>query len=451
MSTEVTVDSIRNCLEGAVPAAIATCAADGTPNVSFLSQVHYLDSDHVALSYQFFNKTRQNILANPHATLQIIDPDTVAQYRLSLRYLRTETSGGLFETMKAKLAGIASHVGMQDVFRLLGADVYRVCAIEHVPTTTLSAAKRNRSLLSATRQMCERLVTCKDMAGLLDHALANLNSLFGIEHAMVMMLDEEGRRLYTVASLGYSESGVGSEVALGEGVIGVAARERIPIRITHMTSEYSYSRAARESVRQSGLTWDNATEIPFPGLAPPHSQIALPITISSRVIGVLFAESSQDMRFCYDEEDALATIAVQLGAMLQSLQPAAADEGPSSVVMTPAQVGPPATIRFYATDSSVFIDNDYLIKGVAGAIFWKLARDFLQNGRTEFTNRELRLAADISLPEITENLEARLILLQRRLAERCAFIRIEKTGRGRFHFGVSRPLILEDVPRSGPR
>jgi len=99
-------------------------------------------------------------------------------------------------------------------------------------------------------------------------------------------------------------------------------------------------------------------------------------------------------------------------------------------------------IRHYAVDDSVFIGNDYLIKGVAGAIFCTLVADFIDKGRTDFTNRELRLDPRIRLPDITDNLEARLILLLRRLAERGTEVRIEKTGRGRFRLLVERPLTL---------
>jgi len=48
----------------------------------------------------------------------------------------------------------------------------------------------------------------------------------------------------------------------------------------------------------------------------------------------------------------------------------------------------------------------------------------------------------IRLPDITDNLEARLILLQRRMAERTTFLALEKTGRGRFRFRVDRPVEL---------
>ena len=120
------LDAIRACLEGAIPAVMATCDSDGTPNVTYLSQAEYVDAQHLALSFQFFNKTRHNVLANPVVELLVIHPAHGAMYRINARYLRTETDGALFERMKAKLAGIASHTGMSGVFRLRGADLYAV-------------------------------------------------------------------------------------------------------------------------------------------------------------------------------------------------------------------------------------------------------------------------------------------------------------------------------------
>jgi adenylate cyclase len=441
----LSLQAIRACLEGAAPSAAATCAPDGTPNVSILSQVHFVDDAHVALSFQFFNKTRANVLANPRAAVLVIHPETAAQYRLELEYLRTETEGPLFESMKAKLAGIASHTGMSGVFRLLGSDIYRVLEIAAVPGHPLPAPPPRRNVLSALRLCADRMSRCADFGALVDDVLAGLEALLDIRHAMVLMLDGSGQRLYTVASRGYAQSGVGSEIAIGCGVIGVAAAQRTPIRISHMTAEYSYGRAIRESVEREGIG-GLETAIPLPGLPDSRSQLAVPIVGGGRLLGALYVESPDDLRFGYDDEDALVALAAQLGLAIHVLQQAGdAAEEPASAVSGAPPDGAPVLIRHFRADDSVFIGDDYLIKGVAGAIFRKLVGDYVASRRTDFTNRELRLDPAIRLPDLGDNLEARLILLERRLAERSPFLRIEKTGRGRFRLRVARPVKLVEV------
>jgi len=328
---------------------------------------------------------------------------------------------------------------MSKVFVLRGSDVYRVLDINCAAPSAAECGPAQVSRLPALRACADRLAKCAELGPLLDELLAGLKQHFDIAHALVLMFDAANQRLYTVASLGYAESGVGSEVALGAGVIGVAAQERTPIRIGFLTGDYAYSRALRESLGEDG-----EKEIPFPGLAAPHSQLAVPIAVRGQLLGVLYVESEQKLRFTYEDEDALMALAGQLGFAMQLFEQNAEcqEDQPDASLAQHAQ-GAAIEVRRYATDNSVFVDGEYLIKGVAGAILWKLLSDHNQ-GRSEFTNRELRLDASLRLPDVSDNLEARLILLQRRLAERCPYLRIAKTGRGRFKLVVERPVALAD-------
>jgi len=441
----IPLNTLRDLMEGAVPSTVATCAPDGTPNVSFVSQLHYVDEAHVALSYQFFSKTRQNVLANSRASVLTINAETGAQYRFELQYLRTETEGALFESMKAKLAGIASHTGMTGVFRLLGSDLYRVLDVEKLSGGETAAPPRP-SLLPAVRAVAQRIARCTDLARLLDELLSALESTLGIRHAMVLLTDARNRQLYTVASRGYTQSGVGAEIAFGDGVLGVAAQACTPSRLTHAAADYSYGRTVRERAEAGGLADALTAQIPFAGLERSGSQLAVPIVCGGQVIGVLYVESPEERRFRYDDEDALVALAPQIALAIRLLQQTEDrdEETAAESGEPPRAAGATITIRHYAENDSIFVGDEYLIKGVAGAIFWKLLRQFTREGRTEFTNRELRLDPAIRLPELSENLEARLILLQRRLTERCSFIRLDRSGRGRLRLIVTQPLRLQE-------
>ncbi len=440
--------SLRPCFEGAVPASIATCAADGTPNVTKLSHVHFVDDRHVALSYQFFNKTRQNLLETGRATVEVVDPVTAAHYHLQLEYLHTETEGPLFETMKARLAAIASHTGMSKVFRLLGADLYRVLSIETVGEEPAAQDGAGIEWMSRLRTLAAELSGCSDLAHLLDMALEGLERYWEVRHSMVLMLDPRRGVLYTVASRGYPQSGVGSEVLIGEGILGIAARDRICIRLDYAVQEYRYCQSARQRFAASDDASALETEIPFPGLPEPGSQMAVPLLAMGRLLGVLYLESPLEQHFGHDDEDAVALLAGQLALAIDLLNHSAehpAEAGLKSSL--PPARGEPVTVRHFPADHSVFVDGDYLIKGVAGAILWKLLREQQETGRTDFTTRELRLDGSLKLPDIVDNLDARLILLQRRLAERCPALAVEKTGRGRWRLKLERPVYLRDMPR----
>jgi adenylate cyclase len=144
------LSQISACFEGLIPAEIATAAADGTPNVTHLSRVHMVDDEHVALSNQFFSKTIQNLAVNPRACVGVIDPFTYDSYRLVLRYERTERRGPLFDRMRRDIDAIAALTGMEGVFKLRSADVYRVVELDLVRTAVHEQSDGdNRATLEA--------------------------------------------------------------------------------------------------------------------------------------------------------------------------------------------------------------------------------------------------------------------------------------------------------------
>ena len=128
----VPLEEIASCFEGVIPSPFCTCSADGMPNITYLSIVHRVDSNHVALSFQFFNKTRKNLMENPQAQVILVEPATFRQFQLDLVYECTLTEGPVFERMRVHVDAVASQTGMTGIFALRGADIYRVVSCRPV-------------------------------------------------------------------------------------------------------------------------------------------------------------------------------------------------------------------------------------------------------------------------------------------------------------------------------
>jgi hypothetical protein len=133
MTTARLPQEMRAVLANGLPAVIVTCSADGTPNVTIISQVYYVDETHVALSFQFFNKTIRNVRENPRAWAGMTDYIGQADWTLELAFERSETEGSIFDAMDMQIEAIASATGMSGIFKLRAADIYRVCAVEKLP------------------------------------------------------------------------------------------------------------------------------------------------------------------------------------------------------------------------------------------------------------------------------------------------------------------------------
>jgi len=437
------------CFQGVVPSAVATADRNGIPNVTYCSQVYFVDDSHVALSCQFFNKTRRNLDENPAASVEVIDPLTLQAYRLRVRFERSEKSGPLFDSMSLRIDAIASHTGMQGIFRLIAADVFEVVACEIVEgflTEAPADVPDHVSLEGARTEMrglqlvSERINGATNLESLLAVVLEALEEDFGFAHTSVLLYDEASRRLTALASRGYGESGIGAEVAVGEGLIGTVARDRKLLRLTSLEGDLRYARAIRREAA-ADRSVSPGEEIPLPGLPGAQSVLIIPLTVGARLIGVIAAEDRDPMRFNEWHEAYLGVIANQIALGIDRMI-----EHTDDAVEMPAAVGSAAVVEaacaaargacrrltYYRNDDSIFVDDEYLIRNIPARILWKVLGESKRTGRTEFSNRELRVDVALGLPPVKDNLESRLILLRHRLQEKCPELAIVSTGRGRF-------------------
>jgi hypothetical protein len=481
----VTLESLAACLQGLLPAQLFTCSADGVPNAAYLSHVDYVDAGHVALSFQFFNKSRRNVAENPQALVFVIDPDTGSGWSLRLEYVRSETSGPLFDRMALRIEAIASYCGLKGIFKLRAADVYRVKEIapvaEEVGLLRAGTAAGQHTpdpvfTVRALQDLSQRIHGADSLEALLDSILAGIEESFGFRYSMILGPTEQDGVLVTMATRGYGDRGVGSEVRYGEGIGGLVAEARKPIRISGLMRGMLYALAMHQAPHEGHLT-RLARQIPVPGLPQPESQLGVPLLVRGELVGVLCLESEIPYRFHEEDKASIELLGSYLAIAIQNMQwreraadtapeiaePGAADTAPGIAepgaaaaglappVIAPPGIAEPASVAveerrhhlvFYAADECILVDSEYLFRGVPAKILWRLLSVREASGREEFTNRELRLDKSLNLPEWKDNLESRLLLLRRRLEQKCPVIRLAPRCRGRFALEVRGAVTL---------
>ena len=447
----VPLESIMPCLQGVIPSWVTTCSAEGVPNASIVSIVHYVDSERVALTRQFMNKTRINLDANPQAQVIVVSPANGDQYALDLHYLRTESEGPIFDAVEANLDAIASMTGMTGVFRLRGVDIHGVLACEPFGDGALVARDRRaeRDMLPLLDEFIRRLSVCGEYAEGVRVGLEALDDLFGFGYSVLLTADERDDRLFAVASNGYASSGVGAEVPIGYGPVGIAAQRRRVVCVPSVTRSRSMNAAIQDSIRRSGGE-PFAAEIELPGLENVDSAAAVPLLARGELVGVLYLESERAGDFGPGNERLLRILGGHLAGALAVLQADRSESAPPEPAPAESPGGEPLAVTYYQADDSVFVDGAYIVKGVPGRILWKLLREHDADGRVSFTNRELRLDERLGLPPGNDNLEARLLVLRKRLAALDCGIALDRVGRGRLALHLGAPLTLSEVPTAGP-
>ena len=227
---------------------------------------------------------------------------------------------------------------MKGIFKLRAADIYEVLSVRKVPEQPGVPAPRGQRrapdavfTMKALHDLAVRLHTAEGLEPVLDSILAGLEEHFGFQHSMILVPGEQPQTLVAIASHGYPSRGAGAEARYGEGITGMVAEARQPIRIAGLMRGILYAYAARSRAEAHGLLTDELT-IPLPGLASPASQLGVPLLARGELVGVLVLESETPYRFHEDDRATVELLGSYLALAIQNamLREAELDDAPAA-------------------------------------------------------------------------------------------------------------------------
>ena len=148
---------------------------------------------------------------------------------------------------------------------------------------------QNQKLFRALIDVGRELAAITDLDHLLSRILEISREVFRYENAIIRLLSEDGETLKSVASFGYSDEVAEKPIALGQGVMGKAAKFGKPYLIQNLSQTDDY----------------------IPGIDSACSELAVPLIARDRVIGVFNVESEKVEAFSAGDCDALSILAGQ--------------------------------------------------------------------------------------------------------------------------------------------
>jgi adenylate cyclase len=157
-----------------------------------------------------------------------------------------------------------------------------------------------------------------DLDKVLQIILQSMDEVFGFNHSMILLFDLQDNLLKVVASRGYEKSGLGAEVALGQGVIGVVAKRKKMMRMGNIGTQMSYLSAVRTRVEAAGRSDQLQEKVQLPGLPNVQSQVAIPLMVKENLIGVFAVESAEPNIFAERDEVLITILANQAASAIQN-------------------------------------------------------------------------------------------------------------------------------------
>ena len=183
--------------------------------------------------------------------------------------------------------------------------------------TVIEQLERRNKEIEIIERVASQISKTLNLDAIAKTMLVSMEEYFNFKHSMILLLDNTESVLKVIATHGYKDEGIGAEVNIGVGVIGMVAKKKKLMRMANLGAQKQYMQAIKQQIKPSK---DAAVdeEISLPGLKNAESQVAIPMLMEDELIGVFSVESEKVNIFDKSDELIIKILANQTANALQN-------------------------------------------------------------------------------------------------------------------------------------
>lgn len=180
-----------------------------------------------------------------------------------------------------------------------------------------SQLDRSKKEIEIIQKISNEVNATLDLRRIAETMLRLMFEIFSFEHSMILLLEEDNDTLKVLATHGYKDDGIGAEVKVGIGVIGMVAKKKKLMRMANLGMQRQYMQAIKVQAENQGMKLGQES-VELPGLKDGESQVAIPMLLENELVGVFSVESKKVNIFDKSDEYLIGILANLAASAMQN-------------------------------------------------------------------------------------------------------------------------------------